>query len=425
MKNNLDPKKQIESSSDGIEVKQEGPSIASGKKGKAAIIIASVVLTGLIVHIMFFKTEQKTEKLEEIETPKTTQVAPSDTGKSPFELDVSEIKKAEDNQEIIDKPLSPEIPALPELPANATIPAELSLSPLQKNNEQTNNQINSGTENFKQTNSADKDNKKEEEKPINPRYAPIVVFGTSGDTGTQKSVGYDENIVSLKKSPIDELKKTENQIEANLIPDMIHTIAQGKMLNAILETAINTEIPGSVRAIVSRDVYGELGSEILIPKGSRLYGSYSSEIKRGQGRVQINWSRLIRPDGVSLNISFAASDQFGRAGISGDVDNRYSSIVVNSILTSVLAIGGVSAAQKLLNNNTATTVVNNPVQGTTTTTGNASNQVLYDMTKSILDIVGQIITNAIDMNAVIRVPQGTRITVIVNSDMIIPSIKRK
>ena len=424
MKNNLDPKKQIESSSDNIEVKQDGPSIASGKKGKAAIIIASVVLTGLIVHIMFFKTEQKSEKLEEIETPKISQVAPSDTGKSPFELDVSEIKKAEDNQEIIDKPLSPEIPSLPELPVNTTIPAELSLSPLQNNNEQKNNQINSGTENFKQSDSTKK-NDEESEKPINPRYAPIVVFGTNGESGAQKSVGYDENIVSLKKSPIDELKKTENQIEANLIPDMIHTIAQGKMLNAILETAINTEIPGSVRAIVSRDVYGELGNEILIPKGSRLYGSYSSEIKRGQGRVQINWSRLIRPDGVSLNISFAASDQFGRAGISGDVDNRYSSIVVNSVLTSVLAIGGVSAAQKLLNNNTATTVVNNPVQGTTTTTGNASNQVLYDMTKSILDIIGQIITNAIDMNAVIRVPQGTRITVIVNSDMIIPSIKRK
>jgi type IV secretion system protein VirB10 len=424
MKNNLDPKKQIESSSDNIEVKQDGPSIASGKKGKAAIIIASVVLTGLIVHIMFFKTEQKSEKLEEIETPKISQVAPSDTGKSPFELDVSEIKKAEDNQEIIDKPLSPEIPSLPELPVNTTIPAELSLSPLQNNNEQKNNQINSGTENFKQSDSTKK-NDKESEKPINPRYAPIVVFGTNGESGAQKSVGYDENIVSLKKSPIDELKKTENQIEANLIPDMIHTIAQGKMLNAILETAINTEIPGSVRAIVNRDVYGELGNEILIPKGSRLYGSYSSEIKRGQGRVQINWSRLIRPDGVSLNISFAASDQFGRAGISGDVDNRYSSIVVNSVLTSVLAIGGVSAAQKLLNNNTATTVVNNPVQGTTTTTGNASNQVLYDMTKSILDIIGQIITNAIDMNAVIRVPQGTRITVIVNSDMIIPSIKRK
>lgn len=423
MKNNLDQKKQIESSSDNIEVKQEGPSIASGKKGKAAIIIASVVLTGLIVHIMFFKTEQKTEKLEEIETPKTTQVAPSETGKSPFELDVSEIKKAEDNQEIIDKPLSPEIPSLPELPVNTEIPAELSLSPLQNNNEQRNNQINSGTENFKQADSTKKN--EQEEKPINPRYAPIVVFGANGDSGTQKSVGYDENIVSLKKSPIDELKRTENQIEANLIPDMIHTVAQGKMLNAILETAINTEIPGSVRAIVSRDVYGELGSEILIPKGSRLYGSYSSEIKRGQGRVQINWSRLIRPDGVSLNISFAASDQFGRAGISGDVDNRYSSIVVNSLLTSVLAIGSVGAAQKLLNNNTDTTVVNNPVQGTTTTTGNASNQVLYDMTKSILDVIGQIITNAIDMNAVIRVPQGTRITVIVNSDMIIPSIKRK
>ena len=103
------------------------------------------------------------------------------------------------------------------------------------------------------------------------------------------------------------------------------------MLTAVLETAINTEMPGTVRGIITRDVYGESGNVVLIPRGSRLYGSYSSQITRGQGRVEINWSRLMRADGVDVNVTFNAADQFGRSGIEGDVDNKYGSIIGNSM----------------------------------------------------------------------------------------------
>jgi type IV secretion system protein VirB10 len=209
-----------------------------------------------------------------------------------------------------------------------------------------------------------------------------------------------------------------------MIKDRTRTIAQGKMLTAILETAINTEFPGAVRGIITRDVYGESGKQVLIPRGSRLYGSYSSQVRRGQARVLISWSRLLRPDGISLNIGLTAADQFGRAGIPGEIDNRYSSLVANSLLTSVLAVAGTAVAQSLMNNGnsqTATTV--NATQGTTTTFGNAGNQALYDVTKTIVDIVGTILKNSIDLNPVIRIPQGTRMTVIVNSDIVIPKVR--
>ena len=260
-----------------------------------------------------------------------------------------------------------------------------------------------------------------------PRYSPIVVFSDRGGSTTPPlGVGQEKNIISLKEDAIKQIKKTDKNIEVRMIEDRARTIAQGKLLTAILETSINTEFPGAVRGIITRDVYGEAGKEVLIPKGSRLYGSYSSEVKRGQGRVNISWTRLIRPDGISLNIALSAADQFGRAGIPGEIDNRYSSMVANSLLTSVLAVAGTAAAQEIMgggNSQTSTTI--NAAQGTTTTYGNAGNQALYDVTKTVIDIVTGIIKNTIDLNPVIRIPQGARMTVIVNNDIVVPFMRKK
>jgi len=242
--------------------------------------------------------------------------------------------------------------------------------------------------------------------------------------GPSLGVGYNNNIVDLRTNPIDKLDQSQVTVRTTHIADMTHTIAQGKLLNAILETAINTELPGFVRAIVSRDVYGESGSDVLIPRGSRLFGAYSSRIQRGQGRVEIGWTRLIRPDGVDLAITFNASDQFGRSGVPGETDNRYGSTIANSMLTSILAVGGVAVAQKLIGGNQQNVVTANPQQGTVTTAGTASNQAIFDVSRTIVDTVGRIINNTIDINPIVRIPQGTKITVIVNSDIKIPSMEK-
>jgi type IV secretion system protein VirB10 len=437
-----------------VEIEAGGPGIAASKKNKIAIIAASSILVTLVLYFMLFSgdsSEKKPEKLEEVAAPAVVaDVAPAAGGKSFFEIDKN--TKSSEDLDLLKKPEAPQAPKLPELPADA-IPAPSSpviealiVKPVEKaeeKQEKTQQNQNQGqnknqNQNQNQSNNSNSNNSSGDEvkKNLDPRYSPIVVVknpnealgaaGSGGGSGTANSVGYNQNIIRLDVDGFDSLAKTPVTTKTTYIQDRLHTIAQGKLLNAVLETAINTELPGLVRAIVSRDVYGEAGSDILIPRGSRLFGSYSSKILRGQGRVEISWNRLIRPDGVDLTIAFNASDQFGRSGIPGETDNKYGSIIANSMLTSVLAVGAVSAAQKILgNNNNNIVTTNNPQQGTITSTGNATNQAISDVTRAVIDTMSQVVGNSLDLQPVIRVPQGTKITVIVNADINIPSMKQQ
>lgn len=467
-----------------IDIEPIGPSISSGKKGKFALIVISALLISIVLYIFFFSGDDTAkENLEPVVVMQAQEVAKSEDSESPFEIDESYdlIGQEEESTSLESLPI-PEIPSLPDLPtksedddiAKIIEQAEAEKMKSDKAQKKSSNNAKNNDNNQSEQEDFSKEQNQENElmqilKPslinndnieeketrnqlpriltknelapvrsdksveqdskimanLNPRYSPIVVFsGPSQGTNT-RSVGYENNIVNLKQNSASELEETKSSVKTTIISNRGNTIAQGKLITAVLETAINTEIPGFVRAIVSRDVYGEAGNNVLIPKGSRLFGSYSSEIKRGQGRVDIGWQRLIRPDGVDIGIDFNASDQFGRAGIDGQIDNKYQSIIANSILTSILTVGGVAVAEQLLNNgsnsgNTTTTL--NPTTGTTTTTGSASNQAIYDVSKTIIETIGTVLKNQVDTNPLITIPQGTKITVIVNSDINIPDL---
>jgi type IV secretory pathway VirB10-like protein len=100
-------------------------------------------------------------------------------------------------------------------------------------------------------------------------------------------------------------------------------IAEGKMLAATLETAISSDLPGRLRAVVTGDVWSEDGSRRLIRKGSRLIGDYRSGLVRGQTRVFVIWTRLLEPDGTDLAIGSPGTDDLGRAGLTGTIDRHF------------------------------------------------------------------------------------------------------
>jgi type IV secretion system protein VirB10 len=117
------------------------------------------------------------------------------------------------------------------------------------------------------------------------------------------------------------------------------TIPQGTVIPAVLETALDSTRAGGVRALVQRDVSGFDGSRVLIPRGSRLYGEYESSLQPGQKRALVRWTRLIRPDGVTIALDSPSSDPLGRAGIKGKVDSKFLQRFGGAILQSVLDIG--------------------------------------------------------------------------------------
>ena len=119
------------------------------------------------------------------------------------------------------------------------------------------------------------------------------------------------------------------------------TVTQGTLIPAVLETAIDTDVPGFVRAVVSADVRSFDGTRVLVPRSSRLIGQYRSGMQAGQKRAYVIWTRLIRPDGVSVAIASPAVGFAGETGLAGKVDSHFFERFGSAMLLSV--IGGLSA----------------------------------------------------------------------------------
>lgn len=100
-------------------------------------------------------------------------------------------------------------------------------------------------------------------------------------------------------------------------------IAAGNFIHAILEPATNSDLPGSLRAIVSEPVYSEDGVNVLIPRGSRLIGEYKSGMQQGQSRIFIVWQRLITPEGISVQLGSGGVDSLGVSGMGADSIDRH------------------------------------------------------------------------------------------------------
>jgi type IV secretion system protein VirB10 len=133
-----------------------------------------------------------------------------------------------------------------------------------------------------------------------------------------------------------------NDVEtAEKMSDPATTVVQGTLIPAVLETAIDTDLPGYVRAIVSRDVRSFDGSQVLVPRSSRLIGQYKSGLQAGQTRAFVIWTRLIRPDGVSVALGSPAVDYSGSAGLGGKVDGHFMKRFGSALLLSV--VGGLSS----------------------------------------------------------------------------------
>ena len=117
------------------------------------------------------------------------------------------------------------------------------------------------------------------------------------------------------------------------------TVPQGAVIQAVLETAVDSTRPGPARAIVSRDVRSFDGSRVLIPRGSRLFGEYKADLSSGQNRAMIQWTRLMRPDGVTIALDSPSADPLGRAGVKGKVNSHFWPRLGSALMQTMLNLG--------------------------------------------------------------------------------------
>lgn len=76
-----------------------------------------------------------------------------------------------------------------------------------------------------------------------------------------------------------------------------------------------------------------------MPRGSRLYGEYKADLTSGQNRAMIQWTRLMRPDGVTIALDSPSADPLGRAGVKGKVNSHFFARFGNALLQTLLNAG--------------------------------------------------------------------------------------
>ncbi|GGA31912.1 TrbI/VirB10 family protein [Neptunicoccus cionae] len=225
--------------------------------------------------------------------------------------------------------------------------------------------------------------------------SPTIAFG--GGTGADGSSELTERTLSRVQDFVVNGALPSPVTQAEVIANPSNTVVQGTMIQAVTETALDSSLPGAVRAIISEDVHSYDGSRVLIPRGSRLIGRYQSGAEIAQKRVTIAWDRIIMPNNQTVVISAFGGDELGRSGATGFVDTRFSERFGSAALISLIsALPGAAAAQ---------------VEDET------SAEVLEDVGDDLADATDSVIGDYLALGPVIYVDQASRITVMVDRDL--------
>ncbi len=150
----------------------------------------------------------------------------------------------------------------------------------------------------------------------------------------------DPNLQDRKSAFADTSR--QDTLNPNRIEDPVspYQLMAGSLIPASLITGINSDLPGTVIAQVTQNVYDTVrGQHLLIPQGSRLLGRYQSEVSFGQDRALVVWDRILFPDGASITISEPGSDASGYAGLKDRTDHHWDTVFAAAGLATLLGIG--------------------------------------------------------------------------------------
>jgi len=234
-------------------------------------------------------------------------------------------------------------------------------------------------------------------KPQMPSYpnasAPPSAFDVS-------PVATDQNRQEAKQAFLERDTDGIYNSHGLVSPSSPYQVMAGNIIPASLVTGLNSDLPGQVIGQVTENVYDTVtGQHLLIPQGSRLMGRYDSVIAFGQNRALVVWTRLILPNGDSIQLdNLPGSDSQGFAGLKDKVDKHTWQFIKGAALSSLLSIGSELASDD----------------------GDRLTRALQNAGQDTANIAGQrIIDRNLNVQPTLKVRQGWRFNVIVSRDLIL------
>ncbi|MFO8710672.1 TrbI/VirB10 family protein [Legionella pneumophila serogroup 1] len=223
----------------------------------------------------------------------------------------------------------------------------------------------------------------------------VISNTTGGEVQASKTLtGRDGNSEFLNQ------QNDITSVSAKRLPHPAMTVPAGEMIPATLETAINSELAGMVRAITTRDIFALEGSKLLIPKGSTLVGQFNTAITQGQSRIFVVWNRLQMTNGIIVTLNSPGSDPIGRSGQAADyIDRhffeRFGTGALLSVLGAYTATGGVNGQDEY----------------------NSRSQYRMNIASSFQQAANQTVQQDMQTRPTLQINQGASINVFVAHDL--------
>lgn len=203
---------------------------------------------------------------------------------------------------------------------------------------------------------------------------------------------------------------------SSLPQDMSRVVTMDRIITAVLARPYDSRQSQQVVAIVDRNVYGGQGRTILIPRGSSVIG----QMVGGSERVGVVWTQIIRPDGARFVFQGSGGDAMGQAGVPGKVNNRYLKRFGAAFLGTVLKVGTALAT------NAEEQAVAGATVGDGGTVARNNGAIITDIvTNDINSVLSPLIQDAQNVQPIITVPAGTRMTIVPNMDLVMQPVQRE
>jgi type IV secretion system protein VirB11 len=208
---------------------------------------------------------------------------------------------------------------------------------------------------------------------------------------TQKETGLAKSLESSKLLQGNAIKRG----------DVTMLLAKGTSIPCVLNTKIDSTYKGFTTCQISKDVYSANGKVLLLERGSTVFGEQNVDIKQGQARVAVLWSRIETPKGVSVDIDSPATGKLGEMGLGAKVNSHFWKRFGGAIMLSMIQDITSNAATRLQKDGASS----NNSNSTTNT-----QQAAQSMAEKTLD-------NTINIPPTATVNHGSMINILVVRDV--------
>ena len=214
--------------------------------------------------------------------------------------------------------------------------------------------------------------------------------GSAGQGGQQ---GGDGLGARLQATPL-------TGVSANVLRNQPYLLTTGTVMPCVLQTAMDSTLPGFVTCVVPQDILGKTGI-VLLDRGTKVVGQFQGGMRQGVERMFVLWTRAETPQGVVINLDSPATDPLGRSGMDGEIERhfwqRFGGALLLSTVDGVLSAGQAAVAKS------GTVTVN---------TSNSSG------------VIGQSLSGSVNIPPTIRKNQGELVSIFVARDLDFSSVYR-